>query len=158
MSIIFLVLRNLKEFLTSCMLQICSGQNQNLLSKIPIADKLHTMKLPARFLLAVLTLSIGFLTPVASPQTIFTNSETSNCCAIMNTGVCHSCPAAAAESTSAPGAPCCATQSGCFALYFTRTKTFSASVHLLGVIRVSDEPAITRTQRPPVPPPRGVFI
>jgi len=37
-------------------------------------------------LLAVLTLSIGFLTPIVSPQTGLTNPQTSDRCASVNTG------------------------------------------------------------------------
>jgi hypothetical protein len=61
------------------------------------------------------------------------------------------------ETTSGFASSCCTTQSACLALYFSKATPFSTSVHLLGLIGVSDERATTRAERPPVPPPRGVI-
>jgi hypothetical protein len=110
------------------------------------------MKLPARLLLAALLLSVGSLTPIVPGETILAISRTSNCCASQNTGMCHSCPATMGFASS-----CCASQSACLALYLSKATPFSASVHPLGVIGVSDERATKRAERPPVPPPRSVF-
>ena len=44
------------------------------------------MKLPARFFLAVLTLSIGALTPIAAPPISLADSNVSDCCVKMDAG------------------------------------------------------------------------
>ena len=127
----------------------------NVLWKVPTRDKLKPMKLPARLLLAALTLGVGALSPIAPTEASLPKSHASNCCASMNAGGCHSCLKTMGETTSASS--CCAAQSVCCAFYFTRAIPFSADMRLLGVVGVSDECAKTRTQRPSVPPPRGVF-
>jgi hypothetical protein len=158
MSTIFLVFQTLcKEFLQSRCRRTFQWWVENLLWKLLTSDRLKPMILPARLLLAALALSIGCLTPIVSPQTTLTNSRTSDRCASVNTGRCHSCPMTTGETSSAFGSSCCATQSGCCALYLTRATTFSAGVQLIGTVGVNDERATTRTQRPPVPPPRGAF-
>ena len=128
---------------------------ENFLWKVLAGDKLKPMKLPARLLLAGLTLSIGALSPMVPPQMSFPKSVASDCCAIMNPGACHRCPGTMSDTTSASS--CCTTQSACLALYFSKATAFSTSMHLLGVVNVSDEPVTTRIHRPPVPPPRGEF-
>ena len=135
----------------------CQCGIENFLWKALGSDKLRAMKLPARLLLAVLTLSIGFLTPIVSPQTGLTNPQTSDRCASVNTGRCHGCPTSMGESTSAFGSSCCTTQSGCCALYFTRATPFSSRMQLIGRVGVRDELGTTRVERPPVPPPRSLF-
>jgi hypothetical protein len=132
-------------------------RTENLFWKIPIADKLPAMKLPTRLLLAALVLSIGSLTPIVPGETSLAILHTSNCCASMKMVGCHRCPATMGETTSGFASSCCVSQSACLALYFSKATPFSASVHLLGVIGVSDERATTRIERPPVPPPRSVF-
>ena len=130
---------------------------ENFLWKVLAGDKLKPMKLPARLLLAALTLSIGALSPIVPPQVSFPKSEASDCCAIMNAGACHRCPGTMSDATSASASSCCTTQSECLALYFSKTTTFSRSMHLLGVVNVSDDHVTIRTHRPSVPPPRGMF-
>src|SRR5205814_2624024 len=115
------------------------------------------MKLPARLLLAALTLSLGALSPIVPPQVAYQNSEASDCCAIMNAGACHRCPGTMSSATSASASSCCPTQSAYLALYFSKATAFSTSMHLLGVLNVSEEHVTTRTQRPLVPPPRSLF-
>src|SRR6185312_6726070 len=114
------------------------------------------MKLPARLLLAALTLGVGALSPIVSAEASLPDSHASNCCVSENTDKCHSCIATMGDTTSALASSCCAAQSGCCALYFTRSTPFSISMQLLGVIGINDECATTRTQRPLIPPPRGV--
>jgi hypothetical protein len=130
---------------------------ENVLWKVPTGDKLQPMNLPARLLLAALTLGVGALSPIVPPQIYLADSPTSDRCASLNTGRCHSCPMTTGQTTSAFASSCCATQTGCCALYLTRGTTFSVGVHLIGTVGVNDERVTTRTQRPPVPPPRGAF-
>ena len=137
---------------------ICQYGIENLFWKAPRSDKLRAMKLPARLLLAVLTLSIGFLAPIVSPQTTLTNPQTSDRCASINMGRCHACPTSMGESTSAFGSSCCGTQSACCALYFTRATQFSSRMQLIGRVGVRDEVVTTRVERPPVPPPRRTLF
>ena len=137
--------------------EVFQPQIENFLWKVLAGDKLKPMKLPARLLLAALTLSIGALSPIVSPQNFLQNSDSSNCCASMSAGTCHRCPGTMGETTSAFASSCCVTQSACCALYLTKTTPFSTSMDLLCVVGVTDEHVTTRTQRPPVPPPRGVI-
>src|SRR5712691_5749280 len=113
MSIIFLV------FCEESIPTLLQLGIENLLWKDRTGDKLQAMKPPARLFLAVLTLSIVALTPIVPPQLSLADSRTSDRCARINTGRCHSCPASMGESPSAFGPSCCATQSACCALYFT---------------------------------------
>ena len=136
---------------------ISRGRIENLLWKDPTGDKLQAMKPPAGLFLAVLTLGIVALTPIVPPQMSLEDSHTSDCCATMNTGRCHSCPMPIGETSSTLGGSCCATQSACCTLYFARPAVFSTSMLLLGTVRVSDERVTTRAERPPVPPPRALF-
>jgi len=115
------------------------------------------MKLPARFFLAVLTLSIGVLTPIAAPPVSLADSNVSDCCVKVDAGRCHGCPTNMTETTSTFGPSCCTTQSTCCLLYFTRVTPFFARMQLIGTVGVNDERVTTRTRRPPVPPPRGAF-
>jgi hypothetical protein len=137
--------------------QVLQPQIENILWKVLAGDKLKPMKLPARLFLAVLTLSIGSLTPIAPPQMSLADWHTSDRCTSVNTGRCHSCPTTMDETTSASASPRCATQSSCCALYFTRATRFFADMHLIGTVGVRNERVTTRAQRPPVPPPRGAF-
>jgi hypothetical protein len=132
-------------------------QIENILWKVLTGDKLRAMKLPARLLLAALTLSVGALSPIVPAEVSLPNSHASNCCVSQNADRCHSCLTTMGDTTSALASSCCAAQSGCCALYFTRSTPFSTSMQLLGVIGINDEGATTRTQRPLVPPPRGAF-
>src|ERR1043166_4345129 len=132
-------------------------QIQNLVWEFLTGDRLYLMKLPARLLLAALTLSIGSLTPIVPPQMSLADSHVSDRCASMNTGRCQSCPPVTGATASALGTSCCTIQSTCCALYFARAKPFIAGMHLIGTIGFSDERGTTRADRPPVPPPRCAF-
>jgi hypothetical protein len=125
--------------------------------KIAVGDRLLPMKLPARLLLAALTLSIGFLAPMPPREVSLAIVHNSNCCADMNTGGCHSCPTNTGETNSGLASTCCTSQSGCCSLYFTKATSFLTAMQLIVVIGINDEHATVRTQRPRVPPPRGVF-
>ena len=50
------------------------------------------MRLPARFFLAVLTLSIATLTPIAAPPSSLASSNVSDCCVKMDAAGWHRCP------------------------------------------------------------------
>lgn len=115
------------------------------------------MRLPARFFLVVLSLSIGTLTPIVAPPISVAGSNVSDRCVKMDAGRCHSCPTNMTEATSTFGSSCCVTQSACCALYFTRVTPFCSRMQLIGTVGVNDVRGMTRTQRPPVPPPRGAF-
>jgi len=130
---------------------------ENGLGKVPTSDKLYFVKPPARLLLAVLTLTVGAFSPIVPSQATLAISETSDCCATMNTGTCHGCPMPIGPTTSMSGSSCCATQSSCCVLLLTKSAEFSATIQFLGVISENEQRATTRTQRPPVPPPRVLF-
>jgi hypothetical protein len=69
---------------------------------------------------------------------------------------CHGCLSHTGTS-SALGSTCCANQSVCCSLYFTKATSFLTAMQLIGGVGISDERATVRAQRPAVPPPRGVF-
>jgi len=131
------------------------SRSENILWKVLRSDKLQPMKLPARLLLAGLTLGVSVLSPIAPAEVPTPDSHISNCCASQSMDKCHSCLVAMGETTPASASSCCTTQTTCLALYFSKATPFSTSMHLLGVIRVGDERATARTQRPLIPPPRG---
>ena len=110
-----------------------------------------------RFFLAVLTLSIGTLTPIAAPPITLASSNVSDCCVKIDAAGCHSCPTNMTETASSFGSSCCATQSLCYALYFMRGAPFCSLMQLIGTVGINDVRGMTRTQRPPVPPPRRAF-
>jgi hypothetical protein len=125
--------------------------------KILVGDKLWPVKLAPRLLMAALVLSIGSLTPVLSRETSLSTPHETNCCADINTGRCHSCSTNAGETNPGLGSTCCAAQSVCCALYFTKAKAFVTPMQLIGTVGISDERPSARAQRPPVPPPRSAI-
>ena len=113
------------------------------------------MKLPARLLLALLVVGIGLFTVMPPGKASLVVPQTS-CCKDMDMQGCHGC--LSHTGTSSPlGSTCCANQSVCCSLYFTKATSFLTAMQLIGRVGISDERAIVRAQRPAVPPPRGVF-
>jgi hypothetical protein len=132
-------------------------QVDNILWKVPTSDKLELMKLPARLLLAALTLGVGALSPVVPVEASLPKSQTSGCCASQEMGRCNSCPMTMGDAPSGLASSCCSIQPTCCTLYFARATPFSTSMRVLGTIGVSDQCATARAERPPVPPPRVEF-
>jgi hypothetical protein len=152
-----LTISNLRTLAMSIPPNQIKGQLDNVLWKVPTSDKLSSMKLPARLLLAVLTLCVGAFSPIVPPQMSLARSQTSDCCATVSNDMCHRCPVPVNDSTSTSGSSCCGSQLVCCALYLTKATPFAAHLHFLGTMGVKDERATTRATRPPVPPPRGMF-
>ena len=69
---------------------------------------------------------------------------------------CHGCLSYTGTS-SALGSTCCVNQSVCCSLYFTMATPFLTAMQPIGGVGISNEHATVRVQRPPVPPPRGLF-
>lgn len=120
-------------------------------------DKIYPMKLPARLLLAALTISIGFFTPIFPGKTSPAISHKINCCADMSVDGCQSCPMNTGATNSGSGSTCCAMQSVCLLLYFTSPTSLVTAMQMISTIGVINECATARAQRPPVPPPRILF-
>jgi hypothetical protein len=114
------------------------------------------MKLPARLLLALLMVGIGLFT-VMPPGKVALVVPQASCCRDMDMQGCHSCLSHTGTS-SALGSTCCANQSVCCSLYFTKATSFLTAMQLIGGVGISNEHATVRAQRPPVPPPRSVFV
>jgi hypothetical protein len=124
--------------------------------KIAVGDRLSPMKLPARLLLALLMVGIGLFTVMPPGKVSLVVPQTS-CYRNMDMQGCHGCLSHTTGTSSGLGSTCCVTQSGCCSLYFTRATPFLTEMQLIGGVGIGNEHATVRTQRPPVPPPRGVF-
>ncbi len=116
------------------------------------------MKLPARLFLAVLTLSIGTLTPIVPPPISLADSNVSDCCVKMDAGRCHSCPTNDDRDDFNFWVVMLRDPVGMLrTVFYESDAILFTSMQLIGTVGVNDERATTRTQRPPVPPPRGAF-
>jgi hypothetical protein len=124
--------------------------------KIAGGDKLSRMKLPARLLPALLVVGIGLFT-VMPPGKVSPVVPQTSCYRNMDMQGCEGCLSHTTGTSSGLGSTCCGTQSGCCSLYFTRATLFLTRMQLIGAVGIRDEHATVRAQRPPVPPPRGVF-
>ena len=113
------------------------------------------MSLPARLLLAVLTVSLASLTPVLPGESAPTLQQ-KTCCADMNMDAGLRCPINPGETTSSSAA-CCTGPAVCLLLYFGNANAFAADAEVSGTISVNDDRVTARSQRPPVPPPRAEF-
>jgi len=122
-----------------------------------MCDNLPVMRIPARLLLAVVVLGIGSLAPVLPDQAAPVVQQKSHCCADMNIDASgsHSCPLNRGANNSGCGSTC-TTPAVCLLLYFGSVNAFIANTHLIGTISVSNASLFSRSQRPPVPPPRSV--
>src|SRR6266513_2255771 len=113
------------------------------------------MKLPARLLLAVLALSLASLTPVLPEESVLPVQHRT-CCADMNMDAGLRCPINPSGTTSISAA-CCVGPSVCLLLYFGNANAFAAGTEMSGRVFVNNDRVTTRSQRPPVPPPRVEF-
>jgi hypothetical protein len=111
------------------------------------------MKLPARLLFALLALNLAALTPVVPSESTPVVQQKHSCCVDMNLNGGARCPINSG-STGPSSASCCTGPAACLFLYFGNANSFSAQTKLSGAILLSDDSPITRSQRPPVPPPR----
>jgi len=111
------------------------------------------MKLPARILFAVLAVSLASLTPVLPGEPV-PPVQQKMCCADMNMNGGTRCPINPGGTSTAT---CCTAPAVCLLLYFGNANPFAAQSQLMGTIFVNDHRVTTRSQRPPVPPPRVSF-
>src|SRR5438105_5563347 len=110
------------------------------------------MKLPALLLLAVLAVSLASLTPVLPGESVPPVQRKASCCADMNMDAGQRCPINPGATSSAA---CCTAPSACLLLYFGSGDAFAAQTQMIRAISVNNDRVITRSQRPPVPPPRS---
>jgi hypothetical protein len=127
------------------------------LAKNLLCDKIYPMKLLARLLLVVLTISIGCVTPMLPGETASAISHKVTCCAEMNMDGCHSCPVNTGATHPRSASTCCTGQSSCLLLYLTGTTPLVTGMHMIGTVGLINARATARAQRPPVPPPRISF-
>ncbi|MEY2556010.1 MAG: hypothetical protein QOF93_1154 [Verrucomicrobiota bacterium] len=72
----------------------------------------------------------------------------------MDAGVrCPINPGGASSSSAA----CCTAPAVCLLLYFGNANAFAAGAEMSGTVLVNDDRVTTRSNRPPVPPPRAEF-
>jgi hypothetical protein len=114
------------------------------------------MKLSARLLLAILALSIVSLTPVVPGAPSPTVQQNKYCTDMNMVDACHRCPINPGATTSNSGT-CCTAPAVCLLLYFSNPNAFAAQAQMIGTISLDNDRATARSQRPPVPPPRGEF-
>jgi hypothetical protein len=123
------------------------------LSEMAVCDSMPVMRLPARLLLAVLAVSLASLTPVLPGESVPPVQRKASCCADMNMDAGQRCPINPGSTSSAA---CCTGPSVCLLLYFGNGDAFSAQTQMIRSISISNDRVTTRSQRPPVPPPRSV--
>jgi hypothetical protein len=123
----------------------------NLVLKSVVRDKIRAMKLPARLLLAILTLSLASLTPVLPGEPIPPLQQKTSCCADMNMDGGVRCPINPGGTSTAT---CCTAPAVCLLLYFSGSNDFIPGVHSAGLRDSLNHRVTTRSYRPPVPPPR----
>jgi hypothetical protein len=111
------------------------------------------MKLPSRLLLAVLAVSLASLTSVLPGESAPTVQQ-KTCCADMNMDAGVRCPINPGGTSTAT---CCTSSAVCLLLYFGNANAFAAGAQISGTISASSERVTTRSNRPPVPPPRPEF-
>jgi hypothetical protein len=70
----------------------------------------------------------------------------------MNMDASLRCPVNPTGTSSA--AACCVGPSVCLLLYFGNANAFAAGTEMSGTVLVNDDRVTTRSNRPPVPPPR----
>lgn len=110
-----------------------------------------------RFLLAILALGIGSLTPTLPDQLASASKHKVQCCADMNVANSHSCPISRGANNSTAGSTCCSSQAPCFVCYSHAADDFLARVNAIGFTSFVNDRVTVRAQRPPVPPPRIAF-
>jgi hypothetical protein len=122
------------------------------------SDNMYPVKLPARLVICVLSISIGLLSPILPGEMARAASQQTNRRAYeVTSGQCCGSQSRPAPSSSAMNSNCCSGQTCCVVLYVAST-THLADPFLTGErISAMEQHALARTQRPPVPPPRVEF-
>jgi len=111
------------------------------------------MTLAARLLFCLLAINLAALTPVVPAEFAPAVKQKHSCCADMNVKGGVRCPINSGSTTSSM-ATCCSGPAACLCLYFGNINAFSAQTKLSGAISLNNVLVTTRSQRPPVPPPR----
>jgi hypothetical protein len=110
----------------------------------------------ARLLFALLAINLAALTPVVPDQSVPVVPQKHSCCADMNVKGGVHCPINSGSTTPSTTA-CCSGPAACLFLYFGNTNPFSAQTRLIGHIPLHNVLVTSRSQRPLVPPPRGMI-
>src|SRR5947208_2992358 len=99
------------------------------------------MKLSARLLLAVLTLSLASFTPVLPGESV-PSVPHKTCCADMNMDAGLRCPINPGGTTSS-SATCCTGPAMCLLLYFGNANAFATGTEMSGTVLVNDDRVTT---------------
>jgi hypothetical protein len=122
-----------------------------------MCDNVPVMSLLARLLLAVLAICIASLAPILPGQAFPVAQQQKSCCPDMTANGSHYCPINTGAANSLAGSTCCTGLAGCLPLYLNNGHRFGAQMHIIGTISDSADRVTTRSNRPPVPPPRAQF-
>jgi hypothetical protein len=114
------------------------------------------MMVSARLLFAFLAINLAALTPIVPDHGAPIVEQKHSCCADTNVKGGVHCPINSGSTTSSM-ATCCTGPAVCLCLYFGNINPFCAKTQLSGAISLSSVFVPTRTERPPVPPPRIAF-
>jgi hypothetical protein len=125
--------------------------------KNAIYDIVGTMHMSTRLVLSALAISIGSLAPILPMEASSPVQKKAHCCADMNMNSSRSCPINNGAGSSTSGSACCTSPANCLPLYFGNPNAFVADSKMIGTVSVGNENAMTRSQRPLVPPPRIAF-
>ena len=107
----------------------------------------------ARFLFVMLAVSLASLTPIVPGALVPSAQPKSRCCADMNAIAGQRCPLNQTGTNST--STCCVSPSACVPFHVSNEDGFGPRSEVIGAIFVSNDHFSVRTQRPPVPPPRG---
>jgi hypothetical protein len=110
------------------------------------------MKLPARLLFVILTLTLASLSPVLPDDSVPSLEHKTRCCADMNMDGGARCPINPGGTSAAT---CCTMPAVCLLLYFSGSNDFVPGMLSAGLHDSANNRVTTRSYRPPVPPPRA---
>jgi len=116
------------------------------------------MKVTVRLLFAMLMVSLAALTPIVPGEIVPSVEQKTHCCADMNALAGQRCPLNPTGNSSTSGSTCCVSPSTCVPLHADSGDVFGGPSESIGVFLVSNDDVTSRSQRPPVPPPRVLFF
>lgn len=110
-----------------------------------------------RTMLALVLALAVFVAPAAPIEIAKVVSPKKSCCTHQQVNVdpCHGCPMTPNSSSSSSASACCSVQAPCFVAYSHGTDGFLMGIKEIGFATSANNAVSSRSQRPPVPPPRA---
>jgi hypothetical protein len=109
----------------------------------------------SRITLALILIVAVLIAPAAPIDLSRFVSAKAGCSARMDTDPCQRCPVRSNQTNS--NSACCSVQAPCFVGYANAYDDFIAATRSGEIARVLNDRITSRSQRPPVPPPRIAF-